>query len=149
MRDSDRIIGMLDSKTLRAESGERIDKHLLVTRYDAGRAARNEMLKVEDVLEILSIPLLGIIPESEEVLKASNIGSPVTLNNPNSAPSRAYFEAAKRLKGESVDVVIPMERHGYYQPAVWAEGCMNLFELFRKKTTAPVARDRLAGAAGA
>jgi septum site-determining protein MinD len=113
VRDSDRIIGMLDSKTLRAERGERIDKHLLVTRYDANRAARNEMLKVEDVLEILSIPLLGIIPESEEVLKASNIGSPVTLNNPNSAPSRAYFEAARRLKGELVDVVIPMERAGF------------------------------------
>ena len=113
VRDSDRIIGMLDSKTLRAERGERIDKHLLVTRYDAARAARNEMLKVEDVLEILSIPLLGIIPESEEVLKASNLGSPVTLNNPNSAPSRAYFDAAKRLKGEQVDVVIPLERTGF------------------------------------
>jgi septum site-determining protein MinD len=113
VRDSDRIIGMLDSKTLRAERGERIDKFLLVTRYDAGRAARNEMLKVEDVLEILSIPLLGIIPESEEVLKASNIGSPVTLNNPNSAPSRAYFDAAKRLKGETLDVVIPMQRSGF------------------------------------
>jgi septum site-determining protein MinD len=113
VRDSDRIIGMLDSKTLRAKRGERIDKHLLVTRYDAARAARNEMLKVEDVLEILSIPLLGIIPESEEVLKASNVGSPVTLNNPNSAPSRAYFDAAKRLKGEQVDVVIPLERTGF------------------------------------
>jgi len=112
VRDSDRIIGMLDSKTLRAERGERMEMHLLVTRYDAGRAARNEMLKVEDVLEILSIPLLGIIPESEEVLKASNIGSPVTLNNPNSAPSRAYFEAARRLKGELVDVVIPMQKGG-------------------------------------
>ena len=72
------------------------------------------MLKVEDVLEILSIPLLGIIPESEEVLKASNVGSPVTLNNPNSAPSRAYFEAARRLKGEMVDVVIPMQRGGLF-----------------------------------
>jgi septum site-determining protein MinD len=112
VRDSDRIIGMLDSKTLRAEKGERIDKHLLVTRYDAGRASRNEMLKVDDVLEILSIPLLGIIPESEEVLKASNLGSPVTLNNPNSAPARAYFDAARRLKGDVVDVVVPLQRSG-------------------------------------
>jgi septum site-determining protein MinD len=71
------------------------------------------MLKVEDVLEILSIPLLGIIPESEEVLKASNIGSPVTLNNPNSAPARAYFDAARRLKGDLVDVVVPMQRPGF------------------------------------
>jgi septum site-determining protein MinD len=112
VRDSDRIIGILDSKTLRAERGERIDKHLLVTRYDPIRASRNEMLKTEDMLEILSIPLLGIIPESEEVLRASNLGAPVTLNNPVSAPARAYFDAARRLKGETVEVVVPLERQG-------------------------------------
>ncbi|HQT78271.1 MAG: septum site-determining protein MinD [Rhodospirillales bacterium 20-64-7] len=112
VRDSDRIIGILDSKTLKAERGERIDKYLLVTRFDPGRAARNEMLKTEDVLEILSIQLLGIIPESEEVLKASNLGAPVTLNSPTCAPSRAYFDAARRLKGEIVDVVVPLERKG-------------------------------------
>ena len=149
VRDSDRIIGMLDSKTLRAEKGERIDKHLLVTRYDAGRAARNEMLKVDDVLEILSIPLLGIIPESEEVLKASNIGSPVTLNNPNSAASRAYFDAARRLKGETVDVVVPMRTARLHRPAVWAEGGMNLFELFPQEDHCPGRAGPAAGAAGA
>jgi septum site-determining protein MinD len=112
VRDSDRIIGMLDSKTLRAEKGERMEKHLLLTRYDPGRAARNEMLKTEDVLEILSIPLLGIIPESEEVLRASNLGAPVTLNAPASAPARAYFDAARRLKGEQVEIVVPLQRGG-------------------------------------
>jgi len=112
VRDSDRIIGMLDSKTARAEAGERIDKHLLLTRYDAGRAARGEMLKVEDVLEILAIPLLGIIPDSEDVLRASNLGCPVTLHNPLSAPARAYAEAVRRLLGEAIEVTMPMERKG-------------------------------------
>ena len=112
VRDSDRIIGLLDSKTARAERGERIDKHLLLTRYDAARAARGEMLKVEDVLEILSIPLLGIIPESEEVLKASNLGAPVTLNNPASAPARAYYDAVRRLRGEALEVSVPDGRKG-------------------------------------
>jgi septum site-determining protein MinD len=112
VRDSDRIIGLLDSKTERAERGERVEKHLLLTRYDQARAERGEMLKKEDVLEILSIPLLGIIPESEEVLRASNVGTPVTLNNPNSAPGRAYFDAARRLKGESVEMMIPSDRKG-------------------------------------
>jgi septum site-determining protein MinD len=112
VRDSDRIIGILDSKTLKAEKGERIDKYLLVTRYDPTRAARNEMLKTDDVLEILSIQLLGIIPESEEVLKASNLGAPVTMNNPACAAARAYMDAARRLKGETVEVVVPLERRG-------------------------------------
>jgi septum site-determining protein MinD len=112
VRDSDRIIGMLDSKTLKAERDERMEKHLLLTRYDAGRATRGEMLKVEDVLEILSIPLLGIVPESVDVLNASNLGSPITLNNPASAAAKAYFEAARRLRGEQVEVAVPMERRG-------------------------------------
>jgi len=102
IRDSDRIIGLLDSKTEKAEKGERVEKHLLLTRYDPSRAQRGEILKVEDVLEILSIPLLGIVPESPEVLKASNLGAPVTLGSPNSAPARAYLEAARKLNGDTV-----------------------------------------------
>ncbi|MCP8940714.1 septum site-determining protein MinD [Alsobacter sp. SYSU M60028] len=110
VRDSDRIIGMLDSKTLKAERGERMEKHLLLTRYDPLRAERGDMLKVDDVLEILSIPLLGIIPESQEVLRASNIGQPVTVSNISSAPARAYIDAAKRLQGETLVVTIPADR---------------------------------------
>src|SRR5438270_5195517 len=106
VRDSDRIIGLLDSKTEKAERGECVDKQLLITRYNPWRAARGEMLSIDDVLEILSIPLLGIIPESEEVLRASNVGSPVTLNSPLSAPARAYFEATRRLKGETFPIQV-------------------------------------------
>ena len=112
VRDSDRIIGLLDSKTEKAERGERVEKHILITRYDAQRAARGEMLNIADVLDILSVPLLGIIPESEEVLRASNVGSPVTLNNPASAPARAYLDAARRLSGEDVPMAIPIYRKG-------------------------------------
>jgi septum site-determining protein MinD len=112
VRDSDRIIGMLDSKTARAEKGERVEKHILITRYDAARAARGEMLSIDDVLEILATPLLGIIPESQDVLRASNVGSPVTLNNPASSPARAYVDATKRLLGETVAMTVPAERAG-------------------------------------
>jgi len=114
VRDSDRIIGLLDSKTVKAERGERIDKHLLITRYDSSRAARGRMLSIDDVLEILSCPLLGIIPESKEVLLASNVGSPVTLNNAMSAPARAYFDAARRLKGENIPVPVPNESNSLF-----------------------------------
>src|SRR5258705_6800014 len=112
VRDSDRIIGLLDSKTEKAERGQRLEKHILITRYDALRAARGEMLNIDDVLEILSTPLLGIIPESEEVLRASNIGSPVTVHNATSVPARAYVDAARRLRGDHVPMTIPSDRKG-------------------------------------
>jgi septum site-determining protein MinD len=113
VRDSDRVIGLLDAKTVKAERGERLDKFLLLTRYDAARASRGDMMAVEDVLEILSIPLLGIVPESEEVLRASNIGTPVTLASPQSRPARAYLDAARRLRGEAVgEIEVPVEKQG-------------------------------------
>ncbi|MBV9064346.1 MAG: septum site-determining protein MinD [Methylobacteriaceae bacterium] len=114
VRDSDRVIGLLDSKTVRAEKGELVEKHLLITRYDTARARRGEMLKTEDVLEILSIPLLGIIPESQEVLRASNLGTPVTLSNPMSAPARAYIDAARRLRGETLAVSVPTDKRSFF-----------------------------------
>ena len=114
VRDSDRIIGMLDSKTRRAEAGDRIDKQLLLTRFDAARAARGEMMTVEDVLEILAIPLLGIVQESPDVLTASNLGCPVTLHNPTSPAAKAYADAARRLLGETLPVRTPrQEKQGF------------------------------------
>jgi septum site-determining protein MinD len=107
VRDADRIIGLLDSKTRRAEAGEMLEKHLLLTRYDAARAGRGEMMTVDDVLEILAIPLLGIVGESQDVLTASNLGFPVTLHNPSSAPARAYADAARRLLGQTIAIDRP------------------------------------------
>ena len=64
------------------------------------------------MLDILATPLLGIIPESQDVLRASNVGSPVTLNNPASTPARAYIDATRRLLGETVAMTVPVERAG-------------------------------------
>src|SRR5574337_2084349 len=114
VRDSDRIIGLLDSKTKRAETGDRIEKHLLLTRYAPGRSSRGEMLGVSDVLEILSIPLLGVIPESEEILRASNVGAPITINGSTSAAARSYHDVARRLSGETVPISIPNEKKTFF-----------------------------------
>ena len=103
VRDSDRIIGMLDSKTERAERGERVDKHLLLTRYDPVRVQRGEMLKLDDVVEILAIPLLGVIPQDDAVLQASNVGMPVVLDEKSKA-GEAYKDAVSRLLGEQVEM---------------------------------------------
>ncbi|ONG42423.1 septum site-determining protein MinD [Pseudoroseomonas deserti] len=100
VRDSDRILGVLQSKSRRAEEKkDPVKEHLLVTRYDANRVERGEMLKLEDIREILAIPLLGVIPESESVLKASNTGNPVIMDEASSAGT-AYKDAVARFLGE-------------------------------------------------
>jgi len=91
-----------------------VKKHILITRFDTGRAARGEMLAVDDVLEILATPLLGIIPESQDILKASNVGSPVVLNSPTSSAAKAYADATRRLLGEKVQMMVPAERKGFF-----------------------------------
>ncbi len=102
VRDSDRILGVLASRSRRAEQDlEPVKEHLLLTRYDLGRVGRGEMLTVDDVLEILAIPLLGVIPESESVLRASNLGSPVVLDSISTA-GLAYSDAVSRFLGEDL-----------------------------------------------
>ncbi len=100
VRDSDRILGVLSSKSQRAEDGqEKIKEHLLLTRYSPERVERGDMLSVDDVQEILSIPLLGVIPESKAVLKASNSGTPVSLDTESDA-GQAYLDMVERFLGE-------------------------------------------------
>jgi septum site-determining protein MinD len=100
VRDSDRILGILQSKSRRAERGEEpVKEHLLLTRYDAGRVQRGEMLTLNDVQEILAIPVIGVIPESDTVLTASNVGTPVIMNK-DSVAGQAYADAVARFLGE-------------------------------------------------
>lgn len=100
VRDSDRILGILQSKSRRAESGdEPIKEHLLITRYQPNRVNSGDMLGMQDILDILAIPLLGVIPESPAVLKASNAGSPVILDEQSDA-GQAYADAVARFLGE-------------------------------------------------
>ena len=120
VRDSDRVLGLLSSKTRHAEKGEEpVKAHLLLTRYDPVRVTRGEMMKVEDVLEILSIPLLGIVPESSTVLKASNVGQPVVLDDESNA-GKAYRDAVSRLMGEQIEMrALGPERRGLFQRLRW------------------------------
>lgn len=102
VRDSDRILGLLSSKTKRAEEGkDKIDEHLLLTRYSPQRVTKGDMLSLSDVNEILAIPVLGVIPESQAVLRGSNSGVPVILDKESDA-GQAYGDAVARLMGEQV-----------------------------------------------
>jgi septum site-determining protein MinD len=99
VRDSDRVLGLLNAKTKRSERGEEIKTHLLLTRYSPQMVAKGEMLSVGDVLELLGIPLLGVIPESKAVLQASNKGTPCVLDELADV-GQAYQDVVFRLLGE-------------------------------------------------
>jgi septum site-determining protein MinD len=113
VRDSDRVLGILSSKTRRAENNEEpVREHLLLTRYSPGRVERGEMLSVEDVREILAIDLLGVIPESQAVLQASNAGVPVILEDATDA-GQAYQDAVARFLGEERPHRFLVEKRGF------------------------------------
>ena len=100
VRDSDRILGLLASKTLRAsEGGMPVKEHLLITRYDPARVQEGQMLSIQDIQDILRIPLIGVIPESEDVLQASNQGLPA-VHLIDSDISGAYMDMVERVLGE-------------------------------------------------
>lgn len=116
VRDSDRMLGLLASKSRRAERGEDpIKEHLLITRYHPERVSKGEMLGVEDVKEILSVTLLGVIPESQAVLKASNQGVPVILDDQSDA-GQAYSDTVDRLLGEKREHrFLDVEKKGFFE----------------------------------
>ena len=116
VRDSDRMLGLLSSKSRRSENGEEpIKEHLLITRYHPERVVKGEMLSVADVEEILSIKLKGVIPESQAVLKASNQGIPVILDDQSDA-GQAYSDAVDRLLGKEKPMrFIDVQKKGFFE----------------------------------
>ena len=114
VRDSDRIIGLLDSKTRKAENGETLPSHLLLTRYSPARVASGEMLSITDVEEVLGLKAIGVIPESSDVLNASNKGEPVILETQSDA-GQAYDDAVGRLLGEERPMrFVTLEKKGFF-----------------------------------
>ena len=99
VRDSDRVLGLLQAKTRNAEKGIKVKEHLVLTRYNPLRVEKGEMLSVNDVQDILAIPLLGVIPESSSVLTSSNAGTPVIADAMSEA-GQAYTDLVARFLGE-------------------------------------------------
>jgi septum site-determining protein MinD len=116
VRDSDRILGMLASKTQRAiDGGEGVREHLLITRYDPARVTSGQMMSVDDIGDILRIPLIGVVPESRTVLDASNRGVPV-IHQHGSSVAEAYKDVVRRFLGESREMRFTQtERPGFFQ----------------------------------
>ena len=115
VRDSDRILGLLASKTRRAELGNGgVEQHLLLTRYNPGRVEKGEMLSIADVEDILGLKVIGVIPESPEVLQSSNAGVPVILDDASHA-GQAYEDAVARILGEARPLrFTTVEKKGFF-----------------------------------
>jgi len=113
VRDSDRILGILASKTRRAELGEpAIEEHLIITRYSQRRVDAGDMLSIVDIKDLLGIPLIGIVPESQAVLNASNAGVPVILDKASEA-GQAYAQIIQRFLGKAPPFSgLPKQRKG-------------------------------------
>lgn len=102
VHDSDRILGILSSKSKRSKNGMTVIKeYLLLTRYNLNRVKKGDMLSLEDVIEVLRIPVLGVVPEDQSVLKASNQGNPIILDKTSKA-GQSYSDAVDRLLGKSL-----------------------------------------------
>ena len=115
VRDSDRILGILQSKSRKAEKGETVKEHLLITRYSPERVEKGEMLSVDDIRDILRIPLIGVIPESQNVLQASNAGTPV-IHQEDAVAAEAYKDVVARLLGENREIrFLETEKKGFFQ----------------------------------
>lgn len=115
VRDSDRILGILQSKSKKAEQGGTVKEHLLITRYSPERVEKGEMLSVQDIQDILRIPLIGVIPESQNVLQASNAGAPV-IHQENAVAAQAYQDVVARLLGENREIrFLEVEKKGFFQ----------------------------------
>lgn len=117
VRDSDRILGILQSRSKKAEQGETIKEHLLITRYSPDRVEGGDMLGMDDIVEILSVPLIGVIPESGTVLQASNSGNPVIMDKDSQA-GQAYTDVVDRFLGEDIPlrfVEVEEKKQGFFK----------------------------------
>lgn len=121
IRDSDRIIGVLQSKSKRAkQGGVAVKEHLLITRYNPTRVTNQEMLSIEDVVGLLRVPLIGVIPESEKVLASSNSGTPV-IHHEGDPASNAYKDTVGRFLGEEIPLRYVVEKKkGFFKRLIGA-----------------------------
>jgi septum site-determining protein MinD len=113
VRDADRVIGIIDAKSQKAIEGKEVEKHIIVNRLKPELVERGDMLSVEDVLHILSLPLIGVVPDTEEIVSSTNLGEPI-VHNEKSVAGEAFRRIAKRLEGEKLPLVDLASNKGFF-----------------------------------
>ena len=114
VRDADRVIGIIDAKSKKAQQGEEVTKHIIINRIKPELVEKGEMLSTEDVLHILALPLIGIVPDDEEIVKSTNVGEPISLKE-NSLVGEAFRRIARRILGEDVEFLDLKAKKGLFE----------------------------------
>ncbi len=112
VRDADRVIGIIDAKSEKAKAGLQVRKEIIINRVRADMIERGEMMSIDDVLQILALTLIGIVPEDEKVISATNLGEPVIYSH--SISGAAYKRIAKRVVGEEVPFMDLQQKGGFF-----------------------------------
>jgi septum site-determining protein MinD len=113
VRDADRVIGIIDAKSKKAKLGEEVEKKIIINRIKPELVEKGEMLSTEDVLHILALDLIGIVPDDEEIVRSTNIGEPIALNE-NSLVGEAYRRIAKRIENEEIEFLDLNRKKGIF-----------------------------------
>jgi len=112
VRDADRVIGIIDAKSKKAQEGEEVQKHIIINRLKPELVEKGEMLNVEDVLHILALPLIGVVPDDEDIVKSTNLGEPIVLDE-KSIVGEAFRRIAARIEGEDVEFLDLKSKKGF------------------------------------
>jgi len=113
VRDADRVIGIIDAKSQKAINGEEVEKHIIVNRLKPELVEKGDMLSVEDVLHILSLPLIGVVPDTEEIVSSTNLGEPI-VHKENSLAGEAFRRIAKRIEKEEIPLLDLKANNGFF-----------------------------------
>ncbi len=113
VRDADRVIGIIDAKSEKAKQGLEVQKHVIINRLKPDMVESGNMLSVEDVLSILALPLIGVVPDDEEIIGSTNVGEPI-INKEKSLSAEAYRRISKRVLGEDVEFLDLTPKKGLF-----------------------------------
>ena len=114
VRDADRVIGIIDAKSEKAQRGEEVEKHVIINRIKPELVERGDMLNVEDVLNILALPLIGVVPDCEKVISSTNMGEPI-IRDLKAQSGEAYRRISKRILGEDVEFIDLSVKKGFFK----------------------------------
>jgi len=114
VRDADRVIGIIDAKSEKAQRGEEVDKHVIINRLKPELVEKGDMLNTEDVLNILALPLIGVVPDCDQVISSTNMGEPI-IRDAKARSGEAYRRISKRMLGEEVDYLDLSVKKGFFK----------------------------------